>query len=172
MNYSRGFPQLLISLICLILAVPGSVQGTTLQKLAIDRLIVEADLVVRGRVEELKTRQAPDRRSISTLVSVSVGRQFKGPKVSSVTVEQPGGAMGDVAQGVPGLAEFSKGEDVVLFLKRQRGGVFNTVNGKQGKFTIKTERETGKEIVEDFAHRAEALDGFLSRVKSMINVPQ
>src|SRR5687768_13781473 len=107
MKYSRGFvPQLLISLICLVLAVPGFVQGTTVQKLAIDRLIVEADLVVRGRVEELKTRQAPDRRSISTVVSVSVETQFKGAEVSSVTLEQPGGAMGDVVQGVPGLSEF------------------------------------------------------------------
>jgi hypothetical protein len=172
MIYSRGFvPQLVISLMCLILAVPGFVQGTTQQKLAIDQLIDEADLVVRGRVEGVKTRQAPDRRSVSTVVSVSVERQFKGAEVSSVTVEQPGGAMGDVAQGVPGLPEFSKGEDVVLFLKRQRGDVFNTVNGKQGKFTIKTERETGKEIVEDFAHRAEALDNFLGRVKT-INSPR
>ena len=173
MTYSRGFVrQLFISLISLILAVPGFVQGTTLQKLSIDRLIGEADLIVRGRVEELKTRQAPDRRFITTIITLSVQTQFKGPEVSSITLEQPGGAMGDVAQRVPGLAEFSKGEDVVLFLKRQRGDLFNTVNGKQGKFTIKTERETGKEIVEDFAHRAEALDDFLSRVKSMINVPR
>jgi hypothetical protein len=173
MNHSCRFvPQLFISLICLILAVPGFVQGTTQQKLAIDQLTDEADLVVRGRVEGVKIRQAPDRRSVSTVVSVSVKKQFKGPEVSSVTVEQPGGAMGDVVQVVPGLAEFSQGEDVVLFLNRQRGGVFNTVNGKQGKFTIKTQAETGTEIVEDFAHRAEALDSFLGRVKTMINAPR
>jgi hypothetical protein len=166
MIFTRGFAlQLSISLITLIVAVPGFVQGTTQQKLAIDQLIDQADLVVRGRVEGVKTQQAPDRRSVSTVVSVSVKSQFKGANISSITLQQPGGAVGDIAQAVPGLPEFSEGEDVVLFLKRQRGDVFTIVNGKQGKFTIKTQAETGTAIVEDFAHRAEALDSFLSRVK-------
>ena len=103
-----------------------------------------------------------------TIITVSIERQFKGPQVSSVTIEQPGGSLGDIAQGVPGLPEFSSGEEVIVFLKRQRGGAFNIVGGKQGKFTAKTQPGSREEVVEDFAHRTEALDSFLNRLTSMI----
>src|SRR5688572_32767425 len=42
-------------------------------------------------------------RSVTTVVTVSVVSQFKGAEVSSITIDQPGGSMGDVVQGVPGL---------------------------------------------------------------------
>jgi hypothetical protein len=144
------------------------VEARTVQRLSFDRLISEADLIARGRVEKLENQQAADGRSVTTVVTVSVDRQFKGPKVSSVTIEQPGGSMGDIAQGVPGLPEFSSGEDVVLFLKRQRGGTFKVVGGKQGKFTTKTQPESNNWIVEDFARRTENLDSFLDRLTRMV----
>jgi hypothetical protein len=164
----RFVPQLFIFFIYFCLTSPSVVEGTTLQKLSFDRLIGEAELIVRGRVEELKIQPAADRRSMTTIVTVSIERQFKGPKVSSVTIEQPGGSMGDIAQGVPGLPEFSSGEDVVLFLKRQLRGTFKMVGGKQGKFTAKAQPESNSWVVEDFAHRTEGLDSFLDRLTSTV----
>src|SRR5919106_3062364 len=171
MSLRRRFVhRLIIFFICLPPA--GFVDASTVQKLSFDRLIGEADLIVRGRVEEVKSQQAPDRGSMTTIVTVSIEKQFKGPRLSSVTIEQPGGSMGDIAQGVPGLPEFSSGEDVVLFLKRQRGGTFKIVGGKQGKFTAKTQPESNNWVVEDFARRTEGLDSFLSRLKNMIDTQQ
>ena len=164
----RFLARIVIFLISSWLTAAGFVQATTLQKLSLDRLIGEADLIIKGRVEELKTRQVSDRRSMITIVTVSIERQFKGPQVSSVTIEQPGGSLGDIAQGVPGLPEFSSGEEVIVFLKRQPGGAFNIVGGKQGKFTAKTQPGSREEVVEDFAHRTEALDSFLNRLTSII----
>lgn len=169
MSCSRRFLHRLsifFSFICL--AVASLVEASTVQKLSFDRLIGDADFIVRGRVEELKIQPAADRRSITTIVTVSIERQFKGPKVSSVTIEQPGGSMGDIAQGVPGLPEFSSGEDVVLFLKRQLRGTFKIVGGKQGKFTAKAQPESNSWVVEDFAHRTEGLDSFLDRLTSTV----
>jgi hypothetical protein len=163
----RFVARIVIFLTSTCLTAAGFVQATTLQKLSFDRLIGEADLIIKGRVEELKTRQASDRRSITTIVTVSIERQYKGAKVSSVTIEQPGGSVGDIAQGVPGLPEFSSGEDVILFLKRQREGAFNIVGGKQGKFTAKTQPGSSEKVVEDFAHRTEALESFLDRLTIM-----
>jgi hypothetical protein len=159
-------PLIVLSFVCLVTA--SIVEARTVQRLSFDRLISEADLIARGRVEKLENQQAADGRSVTTVVTVSVDRQFKGPKVSSVTIEQPGGSMGDIAQGVPGLPEFSSGEDVVLFLKRQRGGTFKVVGGKQGKFTAKTQPESNNWIVEDFARRTENLDSFLDRLTRMV----
>jgi hypothetical protein len=171
MSSSRRFLHRLsifFSFICL--AVTSFVEASTVQKLSFDRLIGEADFIVRGRVEEMKLQQAADRRSMTTVITVSVERQFKGPKLSSVTIEQPGGSMGDIVQGVPGLPEFSSGEDVILFLKRQRGGTFKIVGGKQGKFTAKTQPESNNWVVEDFSRRTEALDSFLDRLTSMVKL--
>ena len=156
-----------IFLIFIGLSAASLVQTSTIQKLSFDRLIGEADLIVRGRVDEIKSRQASDRRSMTTVVTITIERQFKGPKVSSVTIEQPGGTLGDVSLSVPGLAEFTSGEDVILFLKRKRGDTLDIVGGKQGKFTAKTQPGSYNEVVEDFAHRTEALDSFLGRLTTM-----
>jgi hypothetical protein len=164
MSYRR-VPQLF--LIFIGLAAASLVQSGMVQKLSLDRLIGEADLIVRGRVDEIKSRRASDRRTVATVVTITIVRQFKGPKVSSVTIEQPGGSLGDVTLGVPGLPEFTIGEDVILFLKRQRGGAFNIVGGNQGKFTAKTQPGSDNEVVEDFAHRTEALDSFLGRLTTI-----
>jgi hypothetical protein len=142
-------------------------QASTVQKLTFDRLIREADLIVRGQVEEVKTRQASDQRTASTIINVSVDKQFKGPKVSSINIEQPGGSLGDVTLGVAGLPEFSSGEDVILFLKREREGPYKVVGGKQGKFTARSQSGSNK-VVEDYAHRTEALDSFLDRLASKV----
>jgi hypothetical protein len=159
-------PLIVLSFICLVTA--SIVEARTVQRLSLDRLISEADLIVRGRVEKIKHQQAADGRSVTTVVTVSVDRQFKGPHVSSVDIEQPGGSIGEMVQAVPGSPEFSSGEDVVLFLKRQRGGTFKIVGGKQGKFTAKIQPQSNNWVVEDFARRTESLDSFLDRLTSMV----
>ena len=164
MSYRRTAQILLIFI---GLAAASLVQASTVEKLSLDRLVGEADLIVRGRVDEVKSRRASDRRIMTTVVTITIERQFKGPKVSSVTIEQPGGSLGDVTLGVPGLPEFTTDEDVILFLKRQRGGAFKIVGGNQGKFTAKTQPGSDNEVVEDFAHRTEALDSFLRRLTTM-----
>lgn len=164
MSY-RFVQQALILFIAL--AAASFVQASTAEKLSFDRLIGAADLIVKGRVEELKTRQSPDRRSVTTVVTIAVANHFKGAKVSSVTIEQPGGSMGEVAQGVPGLPEFFTGEEVIVFLKQQRNGAYSIAGGKQGKFSVKTQPGSNQAIAEDFAHRTETLDSFLDRLVKM-----
>jgi hypothetical protein len=74
-----------------------------------------------------------------------------------------------LTQGGPGLPEFASGENVIVFLKRQRSGAHTVVGGKQGKFSAKTLPGSNQEIAEDFAHRTEALDSFLDRLTKMID---
>lgn len=155
----------LIAVLILLGIAARPAQATTEQKLSPAELSAEADVIIHGRVEAITSRQASARRPISTIVEVSVERQFKGPKVSTVMIEQAGGSHGDVTLGVPGSAEFSSGENVILFMKQRSRGVFNIVGGKQGKFTVRTAPGSAHEIVEDFAHRTEALDTFVARLQ-------
>ena len=165
MSYRRAL-QIFFGLIGL--AAAPFVQADTVQKLSFDQLVSEADLIVRGRVETLKSRQASDRRPMTTVVTLAVQRQFKGPKVSSVTIEQAGGSQGDVTLSVPGSPEFTPGEDVILLLKRNRDGASKIVGGRQGMFTVKTPLGVDKEVVEDFAHRTESVDSFLGRLTTTL----
>src|SRR5918999_833169 len=100
-RYAR---QLSVLLVYMGLAVASLAQASTVQKLSFDGLVDEADVIVRGKVEELKNSPASDRSSVSTVIRVSVEKQFKGVTVSSVTIEQSGGSLGTVIQSVPGLA--------------------------------------------------------------------
>jgi hypothetical protein len=70
---------------------------------------------------------------------------------------------------VVGLPEFSVGEEVILFLKRQPDGGYATVGGKQGKFTIKTDPRSGKVMVEDLAARKQELREFLIHLKERLS---
>ena len=163
---SSGLFCRLIAVLVLLGTGAFPAQASTQQKLSLAQLSAQADVILRGQVETITTRQASDRRPISTMVQVSVERQFKGPKVSTVTIEQAGGSQGDVRLAVPGSPEFSAGENVILFIRQGRSrGAFNIVGGKQGKFTIRTAPESSKEVVEDFAHRTEDLDSFIARLQ-------
>lgn len=163
MRLSERFVPGMFVFVCALIAATSAHAGTV-QELSFEGLVGAADLIVKGRVEELNTKQKRDQRSITTIITVSVEQQFKGAKFSLVTIEQPGGSVGDIALGVPGQPEFSLGENVFLFLKRQRSGRFSVVGGKQGKFTARTEPPSGNPIVENFARRTEALETFLERL--------
>jgi hypothetical protein len=163
----RSIRRLIICFSFIYLLGVISVEATTVQKLSFDRLIRDADVIVRGRVEKLKSQQAAG-GAITTVVTVAVEKQFKGSQVSLINIEQPGGSMGDIAQGVPGSPEFSSDEEVLLFLKRKRRGTFEVVGGKQGKFTVKIQPDSNNWIVEDFARRTENLDTFLDRLTRLV----
>jgi hypothetical protein len=166
MSPSERFVLGKVVLLWLLIATMSAHAGST-EKLSFEQLIGAADLIVKGRVDELNTRTTRNQGSMTTIVTVLVERQFKGTKYSLVTIEQAGGSAGDVALGVPGLAEFSRGEEVILFLKRQRSGRFIVVGGRQGKFTARIEPASRGTVVEDFAHRSEPLEVFLERLAGM-----
>jgi hypothetical protein len=152
-------------LLCTALAPAAIAGASTVQKLSFERPVDGTDIIIQGRVEEIKTREAPDRSFVSTLITITVADQFKGTKVSSVTIEQPGGSMGAVTQGAPGSPEFSPGENVIVFLERKRNEAYRIVGGKQGKFTAKAQPGSNQQIVEDFARRSETLGSFVARLK-------
>jgi hypothetical protein len=142
-----------------------SASASTAQKLSLEELVKQADVIVRGRVAEATTNPSSDRGFWMTRVVISVDEQFKGRKVSSVTVTVAGGAMGSVAQGSPGTPEFSFGEDVVVFLRWLKNqNAYGVVGGKQGKFTAWSKPGSDQKIVEDAARRTESYENFAARL--------
>src|SRR5687767_16027509 len=95
-------------LLLLLFMIQGAFVSTA-QKLSLEELVRQAEIIIRGRVAESKTTASSDASFLTTRIAVSVEEQFKGRKISSVTLTLPVGSMGDVAQGAPGTPEFALG---------------------------------------------------------------
>ena len=136
-------------------------------RLSLEELTREADAIVRGRIQKV-TQQTADLSNITTDIEISVVEQWKGPKASSLVLSQPGGSAGEITQAVPGLPQFSAAEDAILFLKESRGGFFEMVGGRQGKFVVKTDPQSGKEFIQDLTGKTQTLSDFLIRLKAAL----
>lgn len=112
----------------------GTAFATTVLRMEVADLQREADVVVRGRVSDMKSRWSNNR--IITEVTVSVTETYKGTPGKSVTIVQPGGVVGDMGQTVHGMPQFKKDADVVLFLEQRSERVFSVVGLSQGMFDV------------------------------------
>ncbi len=118
--------------------------ATTLLAADVPALTRGADTVVRGTVTKLGSHWTGDHLRIVTEVQIEVAEAYKGAPPPAVTVVQPGGVVGDVGQAVSGLATFSEGEEVVVFLERRPGGSFLVAGMAQGKYRVERSSD-GKE---------------------------
>jgi hypothetical protein len=105
-----------------------------------------SQLVVHGRVVDVRSQQTGDRRSIETLVTVAVAEALKGQPGPTVTFRMPGGEVGRYRRVVVGVPAFAGGDSVVVFL---RGGApaLPTVYGlNQGLYRV-TAASDGRALV-------------------------
>ena len=109
------------------LAVPATVED----------LARSSEAVVRGRVLGARAHWSSDRLRIFTTTEVEVASTWRGTAPARVQVVVPGGIVGDLGQRVDGMATFTAGEEVVLFLARSGGvGPYRVAGSAQGKFTV------------------------------------
>lgn len=137
----RMFPTSRVGLVLvawLVFALPAS--ATTMVKLDVPALAKAADLIVRGKVAKVESRWSGDHRTIFTETQLEVVETLKGAATKTVVVRQPGGEVGDIGQRVSGVARFSSGEEVVVFLESRPGNFYLVSGMSQGKFSV--ERST------------------------------
>lgn len=142
--------------------------ATITQKLSLEQLAREADLIAMGRIQGVTSQESVDRSTMTTVVTLSVEEQWKGPKASTITVKQPGGSVGGLTQRVMGEPQFSVGEEVILFLKKGRNGSYVTVGGVQGKFLIKKDLQSGKRVIEDLTGKSDFEESFIHRLREIL----
>ena len=110
-------------------------QATTLLALDVPSLTRSSQAVVRGTVKASTARWTADHSRIMTDTVIEVRETWKGAPVSTLTVMQPGGVVGDVGQQVHGTVKLPEGQEVVLFLEA-RGAKFLLTGMVQGLFVI------------------------------------
>lgn len=121
-------------LLSLLAWLPAS--ATTLLRVDLQQLSTRSDAVVHGTVRRVESRWSGDKRRILTDVEVEVIEPLKGQPGRTVLVTHPGGQIGEIGQKVSGLASFSPGEEVVLFLERRGPQAFRVTAMAQGKFRV------------------------------------
>ncbi len=128
------------SLLVLLLVVAQPALAALARPVSVEALAREADAVVQGRVEKRESRWAADGRHIYTLVTLRTTSVWRGSAPERVVVRVRGGEVGDVGQRVDAEATFSEGEQVVVFLARDRGGNWRVHGMGLGKFRVEAGR--------------------------------
>ncbi len=121
--------------------VPVFALATTMLSLSVDGLATGADSVVRGKVVSVVPRWTMDHARIITDTTIEVSETWKGAATRQVVVMQPGGEIGDVGQHVEGIARFSPGEEVVLFLEARGAERFTVAGMAQGRFRVEKQSD-------------------------------
>jgi len=143
MSRLRIFAFFLVS----ILSISAVASATTMRELSVADLVEQSDLIVRGRVASTSdVMTVVDGRLVPRLVArVEVLETLAGDAPSDViSVVEDGGRDRSLVIVREGLAEFRRGQNVLVFLRRTTGG-YRSVGHAQGAFEIRKDRRTHEE---------------------------
>lgn len=130
--------------ITLLIGLP--VGATTLLRTDVAELSSASDTIVQGTVRRVQSRWSGDGRRIVTDVEIEVTDTLKGQPGGTVLVTQPGGKVGDIGQQIHGLATFTPGEEVIVFLEKRGKVSFQVSSMAQGKFQVRRDAD-GKTVL-------------------------
>lgn len=140
--------------------------------------------IVHGRVVDVTARPVGDRSSVATFVTLDVAQPLKGPLAGDVTFRVPGGQVGRYRRIIVGAPQFSRGDEVIVFLSA-RGpsvpylyglsqGVFRVVRGPGGQAVVTPPAVLARGAAPerlvrgDPARRPLPLDAFARQVRAIL----
>lgn len=153
-----GRAVFLVVLSCL-LVLPA--HATQVRRLTLEELVEHAETVFAGRCVARRVEDDPGVGGPVTVLTFQVDRAVKGQPGESITFRQIGGRDKNDARGklIAGLPRFRPGEEVVLFLYGEsRVGLRSPVGLGQGKFSIVTDKQGRRLVVNEFGN-ARLLEG-------------
>ena len=134
-------------LILSLLLVPGA--QALLQYQTTADLVAGADAIISGKITSAQAHWEGGRAYIYTDIVVEIEDKAKGSlnKQSTVTFSQVGGRVGGLEAKSSELANFSAGEEVILYLYEVEGHGYVVYNGGGGKTLVSVDTTTQKKYV-------------------------
>lgn len=123
------------------LALAPALGATVIVPAEFRQIVAGAQMIVVGRVVDVRAEWEDDRRRINSYVTVEVAATLKGRAGDEVTFVVPGGQMGRYRTIVIGAPVFAPGDEAVLFLNARAGPIPHVFGLNQGVFRI---RGTGR----------------------------
>ncbi|MEJ2697352.1 MAG: hypothetical protein P8013_11965 [Candidatus Sulfobium sp.] len=135
------------NMVCLLMVVGLGMISTVVPARAVmvglstEELTKNADLVVKGKVESVKSVWDEDGKRIVTRVTIAGPSVIRGASDRGrIIIEYPGGEVGGIGMKVSDVDPLQEGEEVILFLKAGRtvkdGRIYHLVGKAQGKYTV------------------------------------
>lgn len=135
------------ALLALLLSLPVALRATVIVPIEFRELVTTTPVIVHGRVTDVRSAFTDGRRSVETFVTVSADEYLKGDLGEYVTFRVPGGEIGRYRTIFVGAPGFSRGDEVVLFLKTPRGALPFIAGLNQGAYRVVADRESGRRMV-------------------------
>jgi hypothetical protein len=136
-----------ILLFVLMRFVSGQASAQT-QQLRLEDLAKKAEVVVLGKVTDVRSEWNSERTRIITKVSLDVDQYLKGETAGrTMVITHPGGEVGGVGELYSHTPSFAKGEEVFLFVKKDSKNNLSIAGGKEGKFKVTKDELTGERMV-------------------------
>ena len=100
----------------IVFAVAANVAALTVLPADFNEMVAGSELIVHGRVTDVRSQMTGGRRSIESIVTVAVIDSLKGAPGREVVFRVPSGQVGRYRRVLVGSPEFAPGQEVVLFL--------------------------------------------------------
>jgi hypothetical protein len=136
----------LITLIVL-LGFAQNVRATVLMPAEFREVVAGSQVIVYGRVADVRPEWSDDRTRIDTIVTLEAASYLKGGPGEAVTFRVPGGQIGRYRNVMVGAPEFRQGEEVVLFLRAAGPSVAHLFGLNQGVYRVRVDVRTGRRVV-------------------------
>lgn len=135
-------------LLLLLLLVPASAFATSLAPMSLQQLTQAATVIVRAHVLDQYSAWDASHKQIHTYTAVAVDQSIKGDSPVTLTVQQPGGAVGNMHEFVPGTVRFMPQGEYMLFLQPASGTPYYLLVGMvQGAYRIYHDATTNQDRV-------------------------
>jgi len=121
------------------LAPPAA--ATTLVRMSLSQLAQASSTIVQGKVVAQTTRTNAGNTRVYTYTTVQLEKALKGRPPATLTIQQPGGTVGNFHVHVPGTALLRPGTQYILFLEPARTtATYHLVGMMQGAFRVYQQR--------------------------------
>lgn len=139
--------HIFLTIILSLILLPFEIYSQTSQP-KIENLTKQADVILTGKVIEQKSEWNNNQTRISTQSTIQVDEYLKGNEINkTITITTPGGEVGEVGELYTHMPKFSKAEDVLLFVKKDKNNAaYKIVDGEDGKLTLYKDQKTGETI--------------------------
>jgi hypothetical protein len=139
----RRYFAFLILLLCL--AHP--LAATVLLPADFNDIVSGSQIIVHGRVVDVRAEWSDDRRQIESYITVAPSSFYRGTPTGSVTFRVPGGQVGRYKQVTVGAPQFAPGEEAIVFLRANGPAIPQVFGLSQGVFRVRVDQRTGRRTV-------------------------
>jgi hypothetical protein len=136
----------LLTLFMLLWLAQG-VRATVLLPAEFREVVAGSQIIVYGRIADVRSEWSDDRTRIETIVTLEAGTYLKGGPGDSVTFRVPGGQIGRYRNVMVGAPHFQSGEEVVLFLSAAGPSIAHVFGLNQGVYRVRVDARTGRRLV-------------------------